>query len=606
MLLSERLGVNATTVHHSSRVAKALAAAGVAKTPELLRVVGLPRRKFDADSYPDASALYAKGACGRSGCGYCKLGDPTLRSIQSAMIIEAAQNSGGFFNVGVGQGKTLASLLMHDALEARRSVLLVPAQLRDKTLKTDLPELALHFKLPPVFALEDFSGQDGLFVIGYEDLSNKKNTDLLEKLRPDLIIADEAHKLRNPGSARSKRFLRFVRKNPCKFVAMTGSAMSKAITDFAHLIELALGKNSPVPRDYPSLKQWSDCIDFETCEIGALALMCEDHESAREGFQRRFVETPGVICTTVSAAGMPIELRIFKLTLPAEVQGAIDKLKSEWAWDGEEYSQTLEIIRLERELAQGFYYRRVWPNGIPDREYLEKCNAWQRAIRKRLSHTNRTGQDSPALLEAMAEEGLWTPPEWVDWLTVRHREEPGKETIEVSRYLIPLIQNWQISVGSGIIWVDSPIVGEWLQQAGIPYYGEGQDDEVNALAEQCLRSKNAGLEESASASVNIPTIALSMRAHGTGKNLQAWAHNLVIYPPATNDAWEQMIGRTHRPGQLEDVVSFDVLITCEASDKAMLTALEDAKRVEQTTSQPQKLNLATLEQPDDRLKEIAF
>jgi hypothetical protein len=594
--LSERLGANITTVHPSSRVAQALARAGVAKTPELMRVVGLPRRKFDANTYPDASVLYSKQACAQSGCQYCKNGSPKLRPIQSAMIIEAAQCSGGFFNVGVGQGKTLASFLIHDALGAKRTVLLVPAQLRDKTIKTDLPELKKHFKIPPVFRIEDFKDQDGVFVVGYEDLSNKKHTALLEKLKPDLIVADEAHKLRNPGSARSKRFLRFTRKNPCKFVAMTGSAMKDSITDFAHLIELALGKNSPVPRDYPSLAQWSDCIDKGNTEIGALALMCEDTEDARHGFQRRFVETPGVICTTESAVTMPIMLRLFKLDPPKVIQDALASLVSNWAWNGEEYDQTLEILRVERQLAQGFYYQYIWPNGIPDRVWIEKRNAWRRAIHARLKHTNKTGQDSPALLEALAESGEWTPPEWFEWLSVRDREEPSQDAVELDRWLVNIIKNWRDNQGPGIIWVDSPVVGEWLKQAGIKFYGEGQDQEVNDLASRCLSGEE----------LIIPTIALSLRAHCTGKNLQAWSRNLVIYPPASNETWEQMIGRTHRPGQEAEAVEVDVLLISASAESAMLSALEHAKQVEETTSQPQKLNMAEIALPDNRLCSINF
>lgn len=514
------------------------------------------------------------------------------------MIIEAAENSGGFFNVGVGQGKTLASFLIHDAIEAQRTVLLVPTQLKNKTLQIDLPELAKHFKLPPIYEAKDYrEGITGVFVIAYEELSSTNSTDLLDRIRPDLIVADEAHKLRNSDAARTKRFLRFMRRNPCKFVAMTGSAMSKAILDFAHLIELALGKNSPIPLDYPSKTQWSDCIDKENTGIGALSLMCDDTETVREGFQRRFRETPGVISTTESAIGIPIHLRLFKLTPPPAVQKALAELDKTWAWDGEEYDQTLELLRVERQLAQGFFYRDLWPSGqangtFLERQWREKRNAWRRCIRSRLSHTNRSGQDSPALLETLAEEGLWAPEEWAEWLAVRDQVAlVDKETVEVDRWLVKLVDNWRTSITSpGIVWVDSPVLGEWLQQdLGIPFYGEGQDDAVNELATKCL-----------SGEILPRTIALSLRAHGTGKNLQAWSKNLVLYPPATNDAWEQTIGRTHRPGQEAEEIEVDVILASKSAETAMENALSYSKSVEETTGQPQKLNLAVQLPVDDR------
>jgi hypothetical protein len=574
-----------------------------------MRVVNLPRRKFDPNLYPDASALYAKEACGRVGCVYCRVGKPALRPLQSAMIIEAAQCSGGFFNVGVGEGKTLASFLIHDACEARKTVLLVPAQLKKKTLDLDLPELNLHFKLPSTYDGKKVKSytNNGVYVVAYEELSDTASTDLLDKICPDLIVADEAHRLRNPQAARTKRFLRFTRRHPCKFVAMTGSPMGKLITDFAHLIELALGKNSPLPNNYPDLVQWSDCIDKERTQIGAIALMCDDDEDARAGFQRRFRETPGVISTTESSAGMPIELRRFRVSPPADVLNALEKLTREWAWDGEEFDGQLEIVRMERELTQGFFYRLIWPSGKAggdekEREWLFKRNAWRRCIRKRLSHSNRSGQDSPALLEAMAERGEWITQEWIDWLAVRCRPEPDKEAIEISRWLVDASRNWQISSQEpGIIWVDSPVVGQWLAKDGIPFYGEGEDEAVNALAANCLRTKISGLLNR-----QIPTIALSIRAHGTGKNLQAWSRNLVLYPPASNDAWEQMIGRTHRPGQLDDVVTFDVLIGSDSAARAMENAISDAKRVSETLTQPQRLTLCTECEPDGRLEEISL
>src|SRR5205823_331054 len=97
------------------------------------------------NSYSDTSIIYAKTSCGNTTCQYCKLGNPSVRPLQNAMLIEAAQQSGGFFNVGVGGGKTLASMLMHSALSATQTVLLVPAALRDKTLSIDLPDLQKHF-----------------------------------------------------------------------------------------------------------------------------------------------------------------------------------------------------------------------------------------------------------------------------------------------------------------------------------------------------------------------------------------------------------------------------------------------------------------------------
>jgi hypothetical protein len=590
--LSEILGVKPGSHNPNSNIAKALKRAGVTDSREFRRIRALPRRKFDPNSYPDASPVYAKGPCGVATCHYCKgVNMPTLRPIQSAMLIEASQNNGLFASAGVGAGKTLASLLMHDALSARRTVLFVPPNLRDKTLKYDVPDLVQHFHIPPVYGLADVeSGKSGVYVIAYSEISQSDASDLLDKLVPDLVVADEAHNLRHKDAARTRRFLRFMRKNPCRFVAMSGSMTTRSILDFAHLLELALGARSPLPSDYPTLMEWADAIDneeakskgegFGKTEPGVLMEFCEPGETVRDGVRRRIFDTAGALSTTESACGANLIIRVHRPTPPLAVLQALGTLASKWAWDGEEFDKAIEIARVERSLTQGFFYRLIWPGGVKDEEWLEARNAWKRAVRSRLSHTNREGQDSPALLEAMAERGEWVTPEWLNWQAQCHKPEPGKVAIEVSRWLVVQAQGWA-KKGPGIIWVDSPVVGAWLAEEGIPFYGEGADKDLI----ECSRGPDAGKI----------VIACSQHAHGTGKNLQAWNRNLILYPFGNGAGFEQQIGRTHRPGQIADDVYVDLILASHAAERAWEQAQSDARFAEEIQGQPQKLNLARLE-----------
>lgn len=588
MALSDLLGVSRSNTAPNSRVAQALARQGVSKTPELTRVLNLPRREIDFAQVADASPIYARGPCSQIGCQYCVGGSPRLRPVQSGMLLEAAGLNGGFFNVGVGQGKTLASLLFHDALQARKTALLIPAPMRTQLLQVDVKALGQHFHLPPVYGVADVdSGKPGVYVIAYTELSDTDASGLLDRLRPDLIVADEAQALRHKDAARTRRFLRYMRANPTRFVCMSGTLANRSILDYAHLIDLALGHNSPLPSNYPDLVSWADAIDNEGKEghtaPGALAALCNDGETLRDGYRRRLIQSPGVLSTLESACSAKLEIRILRPTPPASVIKNLDKLRADWAWDQEEYNDALEISRVSKQLTQGYYYRLVWPGGVPDRQWLACKNAWNGAIRKRLVHSNRAGQDSPALLEAMAERGDWTPPEYFDWIAVRDRVTPGKEAVELDRWLADYAWSWASnlanshvhSAGRGIVWVDSPIIGAWLSELGIPYFGEGMDLELAQATPQVH-----------------PVIACSQRAHGTGKNLQAWAANLVLYPMASGSAWEQTIGRTHRPGQVADPVTVDIVHATPEMEKAFQQAQSDAKFVEQTTGQPQKLNHA--------------
>ena len=84
--------------------------------------------------------------------------------------------------------------------------------------------------------------------------------------------------------------------------------------------------------------------------------------------------------------------------------------------------------------------------------------------------------------------------------------------------------------GPSIVWVPSPHLGEALAaRNGLPWYGPDNDP----------------------SGATAPTIMASARAHGVGKNLQHYARNLVLSPPSSAAVWEQLLGRTPRPGRWE-------------------------------------------------------
>ena len=85
-----------------------------------------------------------------------------------------------------------------------------------------------------------------------------------------------------------------------------------------------------------------------------------------------------------------------------------------------------------------------------------------------------------------------------------------------------------------------------------------------------------------------PVIA-SISAHSEGRNLQKWHQNLVISCPPSGATWEQLIGRTHRDGQLAQKVTFDILLACDEQEKGFKQAILDARYIEDMTGQPQKL-----------------
>jgi len=223
--------------HPASRLAEAQRQEGVQDSFELQRVLKIPRRPSIIDTAEDLTAEFRRPG-----------GSMELWARQSAALGEMRRADGLFGPVGVGQGKTLISLLAANAMRSRSCVVLVPPALRAQLLGVDIPRLSKHWDIPLA----------RIRVVAYSQLSNAKSADILEELKPDLIVADEAHNLRHRSAARTKRFLRYMKEHPgCRFVGLSGTMTRRSLHDYQHLAELALRKNSPLPNNWAILDQWA-------------------------------------------------------------------------------------------------------------------------------------------------------------------------------------------------------------------------------------------------------------------------------------------------------------------------------------------------------------
>ena len=121
-----------------------------------------------------------------------------------------------------------------------------------------------------------------------------------------------------------------------------------------------------------------------------------------------------------------------------------------------------------------------------------------------------------------------------------------------------------------ILWYESKAVEEALRDRGVKCFGAGRDP--GNTGESC---------------------AMSIRAHGIGKNLQSWSTQLIIEPPSSGQTWEQLLGRTHRSGQQADEVEVFVIQHTESFRRALKSAKEGAEYIEESTGNKQKLNFLT-------------
>ena len=478
-----------------------------------------------------------------------------------------------FIANGVVIHNTLVSLLLPEAMNAKRAVLLVKPELRDQLIKRDIPLYNKYFYLP----------LNKIFVVAYSELSSARQAEILEKIQPDLIIADEAHKLRLKSSARTRRFLRYMRKHPeVRFVALSGTFTRRSIMDAAHLIELALKKNSPVPKNYKDLEEWCEAIDIadDPRPPGVLGQFCVEGENVREGYQRRLVETPGVVYSDEMSLGTSLLIIEKKLEIPDKIKKELARLYDTWEIEDEELSDAMSLNRVARQEVCGFYYRWVWPNNVKDIQWVNARRQWHREVRTRLLHTSLPGLDSPFLLYNAAAAGKWQSLAFPAWQVVKHRPEPPTIPVWLDYFMAKDAILWgkqqEKNKEGGIIWCEHTALGEMICKGGDwVYYGQGMD------AGTVDKSKQ-------------PVIVCSIKAQGEGRNLQAWNKALVTSPPASGNSWEQLLGRLHRQGNTADEIEFYVYLHCKEFVNAFEQAQKDAAFIEESQGQKQKLNFAQI------------
>ena len=248
---------------------------------------------------------------------------------------------------------------------------------------------------------------------------------------------------------------------------------------------------------------------------------------------------------------------------------ALQRLSSEWELPNGEYiADALEYMRVARQLSLGFYYVWDWPNGDVDHAWNDARKAWNSACGNYLRYHSREGVDSESLLVKWIMDGGGSHKirtTYFAWSALKHRPAPPVKAVWVTKDYIRGVCHWaNCQEEPTLIWFSSRAVGEMIKKLGIPVHH--QTDPVPGT-----------------------TCALSIPIHHKGRNYQAWAHNLVVEPSPTGAVWEQLLGRTHRSGQLADTVYATVCQDYWPQCTAMDSAKKQSKYIEDTTGNNQKL-----------------
>lgn len=507
-------------------------------------------------------------------------GTMALRPIQNEMLWQASLAKGLLGLVGVGEGKTLASFLMPRVLKAERPMLLIPASMREQA-RADWDTYGEHFHLPPHMEMRS-----------YEEISTQPG--LLRQLDPDLIVADEVHKLKNANSTRTRRLKNHYKwcvrqgKPMPMFVGLSGSITSTTIKDFWHLALWALKENTPLPSKWTYLESWASVLDkgkrADNKDLSVITPLMVKWKTIdpRFAFKSNLLTTQGVVISHKAPPPCLLTLHNYKTPVAKEVKEKIETLNETWQTpQGEELDSALELVRLRRQMICGFYYYWDWP-GVPDEPWLEARSEWAKACRTFCSRAPE-GLDTPALLEhaiirfLRKEIDIKFPRSlvmaYLGWAKEKGKPLPPVNVKWFSKYFLEAIIRWERTQKEPpLIWYEHTALAHALAQlTGWPIYGTG-------------KHADAALTQ-----VKTPHTALiSIRAHSQGKNLQAWGNHYIAHPLSDGGRWEQLLGRSHRHGQKRSEVHVTVPNFSEFS-VALESARESARYIEESTGLKQRL-----------------
>lgn len=510
-------------------------------------------------------------------------GGMTLRPLQALALHDIGTCGGAFLPLDVGEGKTLVSLLAPYVLDAKRPLLLLPANLIQKTAR-EARALSEHWLIP-----------SNIRLMSYQMLGLVHSARDVDVYAPDLIIADECQKLKNRDNAAvARRVERYLEANPgTKFVGMTGTIMRRSLRDFAHILRWALKDKAPVPLRDSEVDEWALALDerieneFQRIEPGALLELAaggyahlDPVVAARRGFRKRLRETPGVVASAESGTVVDVGLTI--RTIRYEVSPVMREhfrvlREDKVAPNGDELWEAADTWRHAREMALGFAQR--WDPQPPE-DWRQARKEWFQFVRGVLQRS-RTW-DSPEHVAQACDAGKLPGHKLAVWRRIKDSFIPNPVPVWHDDTAIRMCAQWMRE--PGLVWTEHvPFAERLAQVTGAKYYG------AKGLAADGEFIDDAYPGRS---------IIVSVDANREGRNLQKkWHRNLITTPMEGADVWQQLLGRTHRPGQERDVV-VDVLLGCLEHAKAWVKACAGAVAIRDTVGAESKLLIADVDWPD--------
>jgi len=548
-----------------------------------------------------------------------------LLPAQAAMTLQYVNYNGLFGGAAAGDGKTLTSLLIENLAfrgehtgKCRKILHLLPSNLVDQ-LKRDIKwsRQKIHINTPYHF-ISDYknpedrmnlasNGGEGVYVLGYGLLSGKDTEEIIHKIKPQLIVADECHTLTNRKSARTRRVMNYLTKNPyTKLVLLSGTICRKTIKEYHHLITYALKDNSPVPMHWHQAETLSIALEgvgdfFPAAEVRLAkpladwagekwyAGITENIDGLRRAYNKRLRTCPGVYISGNSEVASSLVLNCIRTKGHGsseenyqELKRLIKDVNETWTTpSGDEFDYALQKFKWMNELSQGFYNNLIWPEeGTPllaeAKARFDVEQELNRQVRQFLGGRHREGLDTPLLLRlSMKNHGaehvgsdLYAV--WKQWKSMDQKGLPSRISVpvRVSDFKInETVSAWNKlnkDKSGGVIWFYHQAFGKWLFDSF-----EGREDVMLAPAGSKMKEFITNPDN-----VKGKTVIATMSGHGTGTNGLQHIFDKSLYAQNLHTATlaEQSLARLHRHGQESDQVEAHIM-TASVYDDMHLTGI---------------------------------
>lgn len=563
---------------------------------------------------------------------------------------------GVFAPLPVGTGKTLISLKCA-AIAAEwgveRSAIFVPPQVHTQLVQRDIQWVRTRTPLGVTFyplggksrkqrAMLSQGRRKGCWIIPYSLLSAADAHEVLYGISPQLLVFDEAHNLRHRTAARTKRILTYCENYKPMVVCLSGTMTSKSVQDYAHLIALTLGEYSPLPRDASSAYEWAALLDSEPANQyanpvgrranpGSLRPLVNwsnenfpdnpatfDKQGFRKAYQHRLMSTPGVVSAQGESLGTSLLVENRPVPLMsrgesgAQLQALMDKLELTWTSpNGDELEHAIVVAKCRYELSAGFYNSLYWPEETPEnasilfrsKEHHVLRQKYHKELRAWFSSRDHVeGMDTPMLVaSSMARHGAKqvTKELYEAWQAMHAADFPERlerlsKPVRVCDYKIhAAVEHMRSAFAADIptiYWFYHHGIGEWLTEAA----AAAGIDHIYAPAGAAA---NRMLVQELEATKGRPLIA-SIKAHGTGKNLQSkYIDQYYVQIPQNETMFEQAVGRTHRQGQEADVCTIYTNVSNKMDELCVAAILNDAAYVYESMRLDRKSFTATWNPP---------